>query len=110
LAKAPESERERTPPGENAEFRERFANPFVAAERGYIDAVIEPADTRRRIVPPSTRSKTSATPTLRKNTATLRYEEMVDMRIGNRGRPQTRLVVRVLKIPRHRNQTCLRKS
>jgi propionyl-CoA carboxylase beta chain len=32
------------------EFRERFANPFVAAERGYIDAVIEPAETRARII------------------------------------------------------------
>ena len=33
-----------------AEFRERFTNPFVAAERGYIDAVIEPADTRTRVI------------------------------------------------------------
>jgi len=32
------------------EFRERFANPFIAAERGYIDAVIEPAETRVRII------------------------------------------------------------
>jgi propionyl-CoA carboxylase beta chain len=28
------------------EYREKFANPFVAAERGYIDDVIDPADTR----------------------------------------------------------------
>jgi propionyl-CoA carboxylase beta chain len=33
-----------------AEFRERFANPFVAAERGYIDAVIEPAETRGKVI------------------------------------------------------------
>ncbi len=33
-----------------AEYREAFANPFVAAERGYVDAVIEPADTRRRLI------------------------------------------------------------
>jgi propionyl-CoA carboxylase beta chain len=33
-----------------AEFRDRFANPFVAAERGYIDAVIEPADTRFKVI------------------------------------------------------------
>jgi propionyl-CoA carboxylase beta chain len=33
-----------------AEFRNRFANPFVAAERGYIDAVIEPATTRAHII------------------------------------------------------------
>jgi propionyl-CoA carboxylase beta chain len=32
------------------EFRTRFANPFVAAERGYIDAVIEPRETRPRVV------------------------------------------------------------
>jgi propionyl-CoA carboxylase beta chain len=33
-----------------AEFRDRFANPFVAAERGYIDDVIEPRETRPRII------------------------------------------------------------
>jgi propionyl-CoA carboxylase beta chain len=32
------------------EFRERFANPFVAAERGYIDDVIEPRETRARLI------------------------------------------------------------
>jgi len=31
------------------EFRQRFANPYVAAERGYIDAVIQPSETRRRL-------------------------------------------------------------
>jgi propionyl-CoA carboxylase beta chain len=31
------------------EFREKFANPFVAAERGYIDEVINPKDTRKRL-------------------------------------------------------------
>ncbi len=33
-----------------AEFRAKFANPFVAAERGYVDDVIEPRETRRRLV------------------------------------------------------------
>jgi propionyl-CoA carboxylase beta subunit len=33
-----------------AEFRERFANPYVAAERGYLDAVIRPRDTRRKLI------------------------------------------------------------
>lgn len=33
-----------------AEYKERFANPFTAAERGYIDDVVEPADTRLRLV------------------------------------------------------------
>jgi propionyl-CoA carboxylase beta chain len=32
------------------EFRDKFANPYVAAERGYIDSVIRPRDTRRRII------------------------------------------------------------
>ena len=32
------------------EFRERFANPFVAAERGYVDDVIEPRQTRPRVI------------------------------------------------------------
>ena len=31
------------------EYQKRFANPFVAAERGYIDEVILPRTTRRRI-------------------------------------------------------------
>ncbi|HEX4710001.1 acyl-CoA carboxylase subunit beta [Phenylobacterium sp.] len=33
-----------------AEYKARFANPFVAASRGYIDDVIMPHGTRRRIV------------------------------------------------------------
>jgi propionyl-CoA carboxylase beta chain len=32
------------------EFRERFANPYVAAERGYVDAVIAPRETRRHLI------------------------------------------------------------
>jgi propionyl-CoA carboxylase beta chain len=31
------------------EYREKFANPFVAASRGFIDDVIEPASTRPRL-------------------------------------------------------------
>lgn len=33
-----------------ADYEEKFANPYVAAELGYIDEVIEPAMTRRRII------------------------------------------------------------
>ncbi|MCB9523385.1 MAG: acyl-CoA carboxylase subunit beta [Myxococcales bacterium] len=33
-----------------AEYRDTFANPFRAAELGYIDAIIQPRDTRRRII------------------------------------------------------------
>ncbi|HWY44679.1 MAG TPA: acyl-CoA carboxylase subunit beta [Candidatus Sulfotelmatobacter sp.] len=50
LDKAPEGEREKLRQQKITEFRERFANPFVAAERGYIDAIIEPAETRSRII------------------------------------------------------------
>jgi propionyl-CoA carboxylase beta chain len=31
------------------DYQKRFANPFVAAERGYLDEVIAPRDTRKRI-------------------------------------------------------------
>ena len=45
-----ELERERRRPGARAEliadYKERFANPYVAAERGYVDDVIEPRRTR----------------------------------------------------------------
>jgi acetyl-CoA carboxylase carboxyltransferase component len=43
----------RATPAERAEFEldyaERLLNPYIAAERGYIDGVIEPAETRREI-------------------------------------------------------------
>jgi propionyl-CoA carboxylase beta subunit len=48
LEKAANPEAERAQKIE--EFRERFANPYVAAERGYIDAVIRPRDTRRKLI------------------------------------------------------------
>jgi acetyl-CoA carboxylase carboxyltransferase component len=47
IAKAedPEAERARLV----AEYEERFANPYVAAARGYVDEVIRPAETRARL-------------------------------------------------------------
>ncbi len=43
----------RATPDERAEFErdyaERLLNPYIAAERGYIDGVIEPSETRREI-------------------------------------------------------------
>jgi propionyl-CoA carboxylase beta chain len=33
-----------------AEFQEKFANPYIAAERGFIDEVIEPAYTRPKLI------------------------------------------------------------
>jgi propionyl-CoA carboxylase beta chain len=32
------------------EFRNRFANPYIAAEHGYVDAVIQPRETRKRLI------------------------------------------------------------
>jgi acetyl-CoA carboxylase carboxyltransferase component len=31
-------------------YEDQFNNPYLAAERGYVDDVIEPADTRRRLI------------------------------------------------------------
>jgi acetyl-CoA carboxylase carboxyltransferase component len=48
IAKAedPEAERERLV----QEYREKFAHPYIAASRGYIDDVIEPRETRPRLI------------------------------------------------------------
>ncbi|HEX5133610.1 MAG TPA: acyl-CoA carboxylase subunit beta [Candidatus Krumholzibacteria bacterium] len=45
-AKDPEAERARLV----AEYNEKFANPYIAASLGYLDDVIEPADTRPKII------------------------------------------------------------
>jgi propionyl-CoA carboxylase beta chain len=50
IDRAPEGDRERIRKEKIAEFRERFANPYVAAERGYIDAIIEPSQTRAKLI------------------------------------------------------------
>ena len=33
-----------------AELEEKFANPYVAAERGFVDEVIEPSQTRPKLI------------------------------------------------------------
>jgi len=50
LDQAPATERESLRQDKVEDFRGRFANPYVAAERGYIDAVIEPSQTRAKII------------------------------------------------------------
>jgi propionyl-CoA carboxylase beta chain len=45
-AKDPAAERARL----IAEYNDKFANPYIAASLGYIDDIIEPADTRPRII------------------------------------------------------------
>jgi propionyl-CoA carboxylase beta subunit len=49
LDRATEAARESLRQEKVEEFRERFANPYVAAERGYIDAIIEPRHTRAKL-------------------------------------------------------------
>jgi propionyl-CoA carboxylase beta chain len=46
LEALPEAEREAAARTRAEEYRRRFANPWVAAERGYVDAVIDPSKTR----------------------------------------------------------------
>ncbi|HEV8145532.1 MAG TPA: acyl-CoA carboxylase subunit beta [Bryobacteraceae bacterium] len=48
-AKTPE-EQDAVRRAKTEEFRERFANPFVAAEHGFLDDVIEPRQTRPRVI------------------------------------------------------------
>lgn len=31
-------------------YREIFSNPYLAAERGYVDDVIRPSETRRKLI------------------------------------------------------------
>ncbi|MBI4575590.1 MAG: acyl-CoA carboxylase subunit beta [Planctomycetes bacterium] len=47
-----------------AEYREKFANPYTAAVRGYVDDVIEPSRTRARLIRflETVRAKREATP------------------------------------------------
>jgi propionyl-CoA carboxylase beta chain len=33
-----------------AEYREKFANPFVAAQRGFLDEIIRPHQTRAKLI------------------------------------------------------------
>jgi len=56
------------------EYREKFANPFVAAERGYIDEVIEPRDTRGGSSRPSRSCTPSATAIRPRSTGIFHYD------------------------------------
>ncbi len=43
-------DKEQTLAEKEKEYREKFANPYLAASRGYVDAVIIPSETRPRLV------------------------------------------------------------
>jgi propionyl-CoA carboxylase beta chain len=45
-SKSPEAEVQK----KTDEYRERFANPYIAASRGYVDDIIEPKTTRPRLI------------------------------------------------------------
>src|ERR1019366_4251992 len=44
------SEREKLRREKIEEFRDRFANPYIAADRGFLDAVIQPRETRKKLI------------------------------------------------------------
>ena len=48
LNEAKDKESART--GKIAELQDKFANPYIAAERGFVDEVIEPAQTRPKLI------------------------------------------------------------
>src|SRR5262249_47027179 len=50
VAKSEPEKLEAARKGKIEEFRDLFANPYIAAERGYVDAVINPRDTRNRLI------------------------------------------------------------
>jgi propionyl-CoA carboxylase beta chain len=43
-------ERQELRQGKIEEFRDRFASPYVAADRGFIDAIIQPRETRKKLI------------------------------------------------------------
>jgi propionyl-CoA carboxylase beta chain len=45
-----EADRQSVRNGKIEEFRQRFANPYVAAEHGFVDAVIQPRETRKKLI------------------------------------------------------------
>jgi len=44
------SDREQVRQSKIEEFHDRFANPYIAAERGFVDAVIQPRETRKKLI------------------------------------------------------------
>ena len=62
-----------------AEFREKFANPFIAASRGFVDEVIQPRQTRAKLIAALASCDNKRDATRRRSTAT--------SRCGTRARP-----------------------
>ena len=75
-----------------ADYTERLLNPYVAAERGYVDAVIDPADTRREIAAALDMLDDKRELLAPASTATARSESAVVRRSSVRGAPVERSV------------------
>jgi acetyl-CoA carboxylase carboxyltransferase component len=56
------------------EFRERFANPYVVADRGFVDAVIQPRETRKKLIQALEMLETSGIRIRRRSTGIYRCE------------------------------------
>ena len=44
------AERKEIRRGKIEEFRDRFASPYVAADRGFVDGIIQPRETRKKLI------------------------------------------------------------
>ena len=66
------------------DYKARFANPYSAAERGYVDDVLIPHETRPKVITASRRCRPSASPAPSASTATSRSEPAA----AATGRPQ----------------------
>jgi acetyl-CoA carboxylase carboxyltransferase component len=61
-----------------AEYRAKFAHPYIAAARGFIDDVIEPSETRARLINALQVFQTSAMKTRRRSTVTYHFRRFAD--------------------------------
>lgn len=70
------------------EYEDTLLNPYIAAERGYVDSVIMPSDTRRHIVRGLRQLRTKRESLLRRSTATSSRSRHDDQ--GRTGQPDAR--------------------
>jgi hypothetical protein len=81
--------------GARGRYQEKFASPWVAAERGYVDAVIEPPRRAARSSAASGSSRTSGIRTRRGSTETFRSDggpPFAKLLVANRGEIAVRVI------------------